>query len=216
FYRTSLHTISYSNSMVGTLTSDTNRVYVVDDLAVPPLPKRLAEFFWNDRLPAYSTSLKSLVNQNTLRAYDLESGKLVWELPNRNQPGDLADTHFLGPPLVLDNRLYVLNENKGKVRLFCLDSKQGKIRWSLDLVTLAEPVTLDAVRRMQAVPISYGDNVLVCPTNAGILVGVDLVSCRVLWSNIYGTPKALPRPPNRLVRPFPVKPVVLFEWQSSL
>jgi outer membrane protein assembly factor BamB len=223
-YRFSLHTISFANSAVGTLATDQSRIYLVDDLAIPPHPQWLQQWIWNGRAePAYGGNYKTLVNQNVLRAYDLESGKSVWELPGRIKPGDLADTHFLGAPLPLDNQLYVLNEKKKKLRLLCLEPKQGKVLWTLNLARVVTPVTMDVSRRTDAVNLAYGDGVLVCPTGAGVILGIDLMTRGLRWTYSYWEPPRRPvfganpwgrpmkQPWGRLMKPQAPEP----EWGAS-
>src|SRR5439155_19402935 len=124
----------------------------VDNLAIPPHRQWLQQWMWNGGQPAYGGNFKNLVNQKVLRAYDLESGKLVWELPERNNAGDLVDSHFLGAPLPVGGKLYVLNEKKSELRLLCLDpNKNGQILHQQVLCGVKEAITRDIGRRMHAV-----------------------------------------------------------------
>jgi outer membrane protein assembly factor BamB len=41
-------------------------------------------------------------------------------------------------------------------------------------------------RRIQAAHLAYGDGILVCPTNVGMLVGVDLLTGNLAWAIPYG------------------------------
>src|SRR4051812_8090468 len=63
-----------------------------------------------------------VIHHNRLQAYRLStSGKLEGELGGRGEMGDLMDSFFLGPPLPVDGRLYVLNQKGKDLRLVCID-----------------------------------------------------------------------------------------------
>jgi len=40
-------------------------------------------------------------------------------------------------------------------------------------------------RRAHAAPLAYGEGILVCPTNAGAVFGVDFLTHRLLWAYAY-------------------------------
>jgi outer membrane protein assembly factor BamB len=222
-YRQTLHNIVYENSMVGTLTTDHEKVYAVDDLALPPHPQWMQRFMWGGGQPSYGEGLRRLVNQNTLRAYDLESGKLLWELPDRNNPGDLADTHFLGAPLPVGGKLYALNEKKGELRLLCLQARLvdgDKPRWDVKVLRsqvlcgVKDPITRDISRRMCAVEMAYGEGILVIPTHAGALLGVDLLTQSLVWAYSYREGAQPTQPtPNRWGQPWGSQPLPNFNTQ---
>src|SRR5262249_4467792 len=63
-----------------------------------------------------------------------------------------------------------------------------------------ESLATDPARRMQSAPLAYADGILVCPTNAGAVVAVNLATRTLLWSHSYLNPE--PRPtPNALTPP---------------
>ncbi len=68
---------------------------------------------------------------NKLAAYDLHTqGKIVWKIGGENKKDhevepQLNGAFFLGPPLPLLGRLYVMAEIKGEIRLVVIDSKIG-------------------------------------------------------------------------------------------
>src|SRR5207302_1778309 len=71
----------YENTALGTLSSDSSRVYAVEDLAVPPHPSLLQEPQPGVRRPL--GPLGSALHFNRLVAVDLETGKVVWQLGGR-------------------------------------------------------------------------------------------------------------------------------------
>ena len=103
---------------------------------------------------------------------------------------------FLGPPLPLNGRLYVLMELDGIVRLLCLDPKnlQPVKDWHLKAPTLLWSQKLgrpnntmpgDSIRRFQGAFLSAGEGIILCPTNSGMVVGVDIMSRSLLWAHSY-------------------------------
>ena len=103
---------------------------------------------------------------------------------------------FLGPPLPLNGRLYALIELDGVVRLLCLDPKNllpvpgwhmkaPELIWSQKLGRPNHSVAGDSIRRYQGAFLSAGEGILVCPTNSGLMVGVDIMSRSLLWAHAY-------------------------------
>jgi outer membrane protein assembly factor BamB len=177
----------YGNTVNGTLSSDGKQVYMVDDLAVPVPPMLLQQMVYNPN--AIPAALKPLVNQNSLQAYDLQSGKYVWRLGDPKKNDDFSNSHFLGTPLSVGGKLFVLNEtNAGELRLVTIDSKNnGNVVGiqRLGTVQSAHKVAYDVGRRTNTVFLAYGEGVLVCPTNAGEVFGIDLLTKTLAWSYPY-------------------------------
>jgi outer membrane protein assembly factor BamB len=184
----------FESTAVGTLSSDGRRVYAVEDLAVPPPPALLQE------QPGGHRPLGPLgprIRYNRLLALDVYTGKPAWARGGESKPAgrgrrsggdpedDLHDCYFLGPPLPVSGRLYALVEKQGEVTLVCLDPAGGTVAWSQPLAAVREKLRTDAGRRLQAVHLACADGVLVCPTNAGAVVGVDLLSRSLRWAYTY-------------------------------
>jgi outer membrane protein assembly factor BamB/tetratricopeptide (TPR) repeat protein len=178
--------ILFENSVVDTSTTDGKYVYVVEDLAVPPPPD------FNPRLMnpglknlGISPEIQDAIQHSRLQAFTLvNNGKLTWEVGER---GDLSDCHFRAPPLPLDGKLYMLTEKKEELRVVCLDpDTRGKLVWSQPLASAKTPLVQDPIRRTQAAHLACGGGVLVCPTNAGAVFGLDLLTGRILWAYPYG------------------------------
>jgi outer membrane protein assembly factor BamB/tetratricopeptide (TPR) repeat protein len=186
----------YENSTVGTLSTDSRNVYAVDDLAVPIPPKYLMQQpvnFWSNSAFVHET-IKPLVKGNTLWAFEIPSGKIKWKHPG---PGSeqFAETHFLCAPVSVGGKLYVLNEkNNGDLRLLCLDPSSGAVigePQELGTVRNEHRYFHDIARRVNAIHLAYGEGILVCPTNAGEILGVDLLSRQLAWAFPYRQ-----KPPN--------------------
>jgi len=182
--------ILFENSTIGTLSCDNNRVYAVDDMAIPPYPGSMMTQVWGGGFPqgqgSMNQKLSDLSQRSRLLALDLETGKIAWERGDPNwDKSELAGSYFLGPPLPLGGKLYILTEKNGELRLVCLESAKGEVNWAQTLATAREKLSMDVSRRVQAVHLSYAEGILVCPTNAGAILGVDLLSRSLVWAFPY-------------------------------
>src|SRR5262249_33504483 len=208
----------YENSLLGTIATDHRFIYAVDDLAVPAPSNIFQPFVWNQQ--GMSSELKALVMQNCLYAFELSTGKIKWrwgvplsELGKRDPNDPFADSHFLGVPISVGGKLYVLNEkNNGQpqgdseLRLVCLDPNTGNVLGpiqSIGNVLQHHRFTPDASRRLNAAHLAYGEGILVCPTNAGEVLGVDLLSRTLAWAYPYRERMPNTRPINSGPQPFP-------------
>ncbi|MGF1581265.1 MAG: PQQ-binding-like beta-propeller repeat protein [Gemmataceae bacterium] len=187
----------FENSLVGTLSCDQQRVYAVDDLAVPVPPNVAQNLLQNsqfNRGNPFSPKLRKLVMGNSLRAFDTTSGKIVWckgldDNTAGKETNPFDSSFFLGPPLPIGGRLYALNEKakNGELSLVVLDPISGQV---LESQTLGQVMQnsrfhVDALRRINAVHMGYGEGILVCPTNAGEVLGVDLLGKTLAWAYPY-------------------------------
>jgi len=212
------------NSTVGTMSSDGGRVFFIDDLQVPPPLLNQQPDPWG-RFPAPGTGVfpaqvNAGVQGNTLRCVAISSGKLLWSLPASKSEedhftprNDFRDTHFLGAPLSLGGKLYFLNEKSQDIRLVCLDMGRlpervqekdvdEAIVWVQKLGQTKEKLLVDYGRRIHATHIAYGEGILVCPTNAGVLIAVDPLSHSLIWAHAYSNAPP-PEQPNPYGRRFP-------------
>jgi len=130
----------------GTMSSDGEQVFIVEDPGsalnhqptfVRAAPRRALPSGW----PRASF--------NRLISRELKTeGKLKWEVGGATGEDEpkLAGAFFLGPPLVLQGRLYVLAEKGQEIRLVVLSAKTGKLDWSQQLCVV-EPTGQDLERR---------------------------------------------------------------------
>jgi len=211
----------HENPMLGSISHDGQNVYFLDDIALPPPPQQNdPNFGFNPaaqvRLPGELADAK---NEGELVAVNINSGVQVWTLgriistplsrppllPRLTEEEADKSTNafhlclhavFLGPPLPLNGRLYVLMELDGIVRLLCLDPKnlQPVKDWHLKAPTLLWSQKLgrpnntmpgDSIRRFQGAFLSAGEGIILCPTNSGMVVGVDIMSRSLLWAHSY-------------------------------
>ncbi|MFO0969658.1 MAG: PQQ-binding-like beta-propeller repeat protein [Gemmataceae bacterium] len=206
----------YENSLLGTLSTDHKYVYAIDDLAVPIPPDQFQPFIWaSANVPA---NIKPLVMSNKLYAIDLVHGDMKWELGTKED--GFSDSHFLGVPISVGGKLYVLNEKNGGVgtptgnselRLICIDPSKVTGRTpqiiepiqSLGEIEQNSRVTHYPGRRLTSAQLAYGEGVLVCPTHAGEVLGVDLASRSLAWAYPYRE-QAPPPLPFAPATPFPM------------
>ena len=174
----------WEDSVYGTLSSDGDNVYYVEDLGLGVTGSPLTTVLPNGR--------RVMVNSrstNRLAARELRTqGKLKWEvggIDGGDEP-ELAEAFFLGPPLPLLGELFALAEFKGQeIRLVVLDPGTGKLTWSQQIAVVDPPVTQDSYRRNAGATPSFANGVLVCPTSAGAVVAIDLTTRSLLWGYQY-------------------------------
>ena len=65
---------------------------------------------------------------------------------------------------------------------------------SLGKVMQQHRITHDPIRRLNAAHLGYGEGILVCPTNAGEVLGVDLLSRSLAWAYPYREQMPTPAP----------------------
>ncbi len=201
-----------------------------------------------------SGELAEAVRAGRLAAVDLKSGSVKWDLgrvrvnppdPNLNVPPPpplpnrlteeeadkstnafqlCLDAVFLGAPLPLNGKLYVLIEQSGVIRLLCLDPKnlvavpgqpkKPTLVWSQKLGQPNNTLPQDSIRRYQGCTLAASEGIIVCPTNSGAVVAVDIMSRSLLWAHAYKKLEANDRirqqpmfdPNGRPILPMQLKP----------
>lgn len=170
------------NSIYGTLSTDGERLYQIDELVLNPNPypmRVVGARRGEDDLPDRS--------RNRLTALNVTTGKVVWtagSVDDKSQSG-LDGTFFLGPPLPVDDVLYVLGEIRSEIRLYCLEPATGRLKWSQVLALCQRPIDADLYRQTQAAYLAYADGILICPTNLMRIIALDPLTRTVLWHYPY-------------------------------
>lgn len=187
----------------GTLSSDGDSVFAVEGLPFQ------SNAVFNPYQQGFAQPQGGATNTTTsdLSAYSLQGqGRLVWRISGK--PGgnpkmepaeakELEGAFFLGPPLPLGERLYVIADINARVCLVVLEQEKyfdsaGKPRLRPRVIKKqalcdAEiPIEYDGNRQTCGATPSYSDGVLVCPTGAGAIVGVDVTSGDLMWAYTYG------------------------------
>jgi outer membrane protein assembly factor BamB len=221
----------WQDATYGTLASDGERVYLIDDLDaandnVTNMPNGAVIMngrivvngvnggfrrgFNFDPLTAYYNSY------NKLTAIELRTeGKIKWVIGGASGEDEpkLAGAFFLGPPLPLQDKLYVLAEVKQEIKLCALDAKTGKLDWSQQIAIVDQNIQYDPFRRLAGCTPSYSDGVLVCPTTAGVIVAVDIANRSLLWA--YDYPSTFRFNPVLMQRQMISPPSQLDRWQDA-
>ncbi|MDR3234659.1 MAG: hypothetical protein LBT46_13540 [Planctomycetaceae bacterium] len=97
----------------------------------------------------------------------------------------LLNTCFLGVPLPLNGRLYVIGENGSLIQLFVLDTQSGNLIRHIPLSQASKPIETDLLRRTYPlIPSAYG-GIMLCPTGSGLTVALDAATLSVLWCYNY-------------------------------
>ncbi len=160
------------NSVFGRLTTDGSRVYVID--------KCTPDAQTPNRLVAIAIEPESPAGSSTSHAREVDA---VWMRGKHSglANDDLANSALLGSPLCVDDRLYLLGEHERQISLFALDAATGRTIWKQGVSLVEKPVAEDAVRLRTACTPVYDDGIICCPTELGIVVGVDALSGRLEW-----------------------------------
>ncbi len=196
-------TILFDNSTTGALSSDNNNVFVIDDVAVPPPPQIQRGGIRNQ--PRAPGGLDDALLGNRLQAWSLTTGKLKWVQGTKDDhcAPELHESFFLGPPLPVAGRLYVLLEKDQNLKLAELDPLTGKLLRLQPLAETKVPLEQDINRRLNAVHLAAGEGMLICPTNAGAVLCIDMLENSLVWAYPYAENR--PTGPNQpgIVRPRP-------------
>jgi len=173
----------WQDYLYNTTSSDGQRVYAIRDLASPKLNAAQPFALMGRRIQPRTDS-----DTNRLCAYDLPTeGKLVWEIDGNVRNDQLRGAFFLGAPVTVGQSLYCLVEIKSEtaIYLLALHRETGKLLWRQQLADLETGIAFDPQRRLQALMPSYDAGILVCPTGAGVVVGVDLAQQALAWAFQY-------------------------------
>jgi len=178
----------WDDALATALSSDGTRVFVVRGLSGSRGEDAIT---WQIQPGFNRFGMEAAATTNQLAAYDLATqGKLVWELDGARTAGALAGAFFLGPPVAIDNTLFVMAEVRSAVYLLALDPATGKIEWQQQLVGLEQGIAIDPARRRVGAMPSYAGGVLVCPSGASAAIAIDVVKREFAW--VYRYPREAP------------------------
>ena len=182
----------WGDAAFGTLSSDGKYVFAVEDLKLEDGMGIRRQFVVN---PMRGTNTRGLKRSNRLAAYEIRTGKLMWQVGGAEEEGELplGGAFFLGPPLPLMGDLYVLAELSGEIRLLSLNSGSGELLWDQQLTVVNRDLQNDPVRRLAGASPSYADGILVCPTSDKSVVALELTTRSLLWGYVHSTSDSQPR-----------------------
>lgn len=174
----------WGQKAIGQLAADSNFIYTVVDQPSIDTAENLQR-----GVNATIAMQQVQHDYNVLQAYSiLRQAALVWEVGGDDGLAEplLANVLFLGPPLPVNNELFVIGELNGEVLLFSLNPANGKLLWKQQLAANNSiSIAKDSVRRSFGCSPSFYEGVLLCPTLSTQLVAVDLVSRSLLWKQQY-------------------------------
>jgi outer membrane protein assembly factor BamB len=199
------------NSAVGRLCADRTQIYSIDDLAaLPAYDANAARTIFGRQLDSLGQHLElaDAVRHNRLHAFDFASGKLKYELGDTFRHDAFTDCLFRGPPVAIDEKDYVLVLRKTepglaarlanpllamaplkecfwRTELICLDPKSlDSPVWRRPFLWRAE-LKYPIWQRLRAAQIVSGGDALVCPTDRGVVIGVDRRTGDLRWEYRY-------------------------------
>lgn len=178
----------WQDTPYGQVSSDGDSVFMLDELH----EATSREFYRPGAGGLRFRNPESPEEFNQLVALDLRrQGALRWMIGGEtglDEP-NLAGAFFLGPPLPLAGQLFAIAELKSEIRLVVLDSATGSLQWSQQLAHVdSSPISENIPRRLAGASPSYADGVLICPTSAGAVVAVDVVTRSLMWGYQYRQP----------------------------
>lgn len=236
-------TVLFENGLLGSLSHDGQRVYFVDDTALPAHPSQTMSGQPFGAAPSAAPN-SPWYAKNQLYALNLDTGLLAWKLGPTTEPANvladnspaerLTDAAYLGPPLPVEGRLYVIAEKDRRLTLLCVDpatvtadpksaAPYPELVWEQELGSPNLEIAKDAPRRMQGVHMAFAEGVLVVPTNAGYVFGIEPHTRSILWVHPYkdaGSGPSTPQPGGQVFRNgmlMPQSPMNPSEkrWQAS-
>ena len=191
-----------NNSLMGTLTSDGERLYAVDGSQLNRYHHRQSGGANSQLLDDDHIAEIERRGINRLVALPLEphaqskvpggrprSQAPLWSIggqPRGTEHAPLAGHFFLGPPAAVDGVLYVLAEVDRQINLIALAPESGTVLWSQGLCFVDNPIGIDSRRSLlSCTPIS-AQGVLLCPTHLQSLIAVEAHSGSLLWAARLG------------------------------
>lgn len=125
---------------------------------------------------------------NFLAAYDSLTQEFLWRVggPAAGPTYALADEFFCGPPLVVDDVLFVIGQQHSELQLLAIRADQGELLWKLALGDVPRALAVDPARqRIACTPILVRGQLL-CPTGAGAVVAVNPLTRSITWVQRHG------------------------------
>ena len=177
--------LMFQNAAHGLLSSDGQRLFVIEDSPVFSLGYASMRFAGNQN--------NSIFAGNRLKAYDLETGRPLWEAGGPTSIEEfalpLSGHFFLGAPVSDGGDLFVLTESDSEICLQALDAETGHPKWSQPIAYAEKRIDQDPNRRMWSSHLAVADGTVICPTGVGWLIAVDRTRRSVQWAYRYSPRK---------------------------
>nr|MBC8290496.1 PQQ-binding-like beta-propeller repeat protein [Planctomycetota bacterium] len=118
--------LMFQNAARGLLSSDGHRLYVIEDTPLFTLNRTSMRFGRRQNTNVF--------RGNRLKAYDLETGRPLWEAGGPASIEEfalpLSGHFFMGAPVADGGELFVITEDDSEIRLQSLDPDTGHPNWS--------------------------------------------------------------------------------------
>ena len=171
----------YRDAVHGLLSSDGERLFVIEEQNVPTQSETSARF---RNVRNVKTLLKNATN--VLAAYDLASGALLWTVGGADSPEAfkpvLAGHYFHGVPAAIGDELYLVSEKDNAIHLQALDATTGEQKWSQLLAYSDIRIERDFARRQLTAQVTVASGMLLCPTTADWLIAVNPLTRGIVWA----------------------------------
>jgi outer membrane protein assembly factor BamB len=195
------------NSVVGTLSHDTDFLYVIEDLQMPP-PTAYLEF--GGRLPGqigqFGAEVKDALRHSRLQAFEIATGKLKWELGDPACKDELSQCLFTGL-LPSGGQAYAITRREAEPTFAARFANPayafGPVKscfWRTELVGIdpkaAKPVARETLvvrpearlpiwLRIRAAHLVAVKDIFVCFTDVGAVIAVDRATGKTRWQYHY-------------------------------
>jgi outer membrane protein assembly factor BamB len=171
----------HRNEMMGRMTSDAERLFVVSQLNAgygPGISRGMI------RMRGDASQVSAGLWE--LAAYDKSTGRRLWTMggpPVEEKFGnELAMAWLAGPPTVDRDNLYQVVEQDSAVQLVCLDTVTGRLRWRVPLSYPEYQVGLDAARQLLSAQMTVRDGVIYTTSTTGWVFALDKVTRSMIWA----------------------------------
>lgn len=177
------------NCLLGMLSATDDLVFAIDQVETDQMTQSTASTSVSSDTLAAPRRQSNVLMALPLLANGSAERKPVWSVGGR-LPADedevprltMAGHYFVGPPLPLSDRIFTVSEFRQQLHLSCLAAGTGTLIWTQPICSVPQPISSDYHRKDLVCSPSYADGVLVCPTQAGVLVAVDPLTGRLLWA----------------------------------
>jgi outer membrane protein assembly factor BamB len=190
-----------TNSACRTLSSDGQRVFAIDVLPTEGKKDLRDDAANEESVNRELDVLTQLVALPLVESGSQEPPRPLWTLDGLAAASKLGHrgcaVQFLGPPVVVDQSLFVMGElfsldemsveKNNQICLIAMDGSNGEPLWSQGLALVDEPF-FRLKQRNRRNPVgspTVADGMLICPTDVGLVVGVDLLTGRQRWVYSY-------------------------------
>ncbi len=192
-----------SNPVFGRLTTDGNRLFLLDRTA-PPATNPHQQSATKGRVTYQRTSFRSR-GPNRLVALPVQCRPVAHRsaaaantatqaaiatvnepLWTRGADSSLSNDHlathvFLGRPLCVDDRVFILTEGDQQISLLALEAATGRTLWMQGVALVNQSAASDSLRARTACTPLYSEGIIACSTEVGVVVGVDALTGRLQW-----------------------------------